>query len=219
MTRLTRFTRRVFAAALSALTAMPPITHGILIATGSVLAVVSSTTYAEPPPWAPAHGWRRQHDPEYTGYTGKKWDRDYGVINGRCDRQAIGAAVGPTAGSVFASQAGQGTTAILIGAIIDVVIGSQAGRTPTPDAIDRACLAHALELSRDKQRVTWVNPDTGVGYLLSPTRGFQQHGRICRDFSLRMTVGQQQQSGLGTACQDGSGAWQIVKGDKRVSRR
>lgn len=212
MTRLIKFTCGLLTVAIGVLTAIPPITYGFLIVAGSVLTVVPSITYADPPPWAPAHGWRRQHDPDYTGYTGKKWNHDYGIINGRCDRQAIGAVVGPTAGSVIASQAGQGTVAILIGAIIDVVIGHQVGKTP--DAIDRACLAHALELSRDKQRVTWLNLDTGVGYLLSPTRGYQQNGRICRDFSLRMTVGQQQQSGLGTACQDSSGTWQIVKGNK-----
>ncbi|MDP2627510.1 MAG: hypothetical protein Q8Q58_11465 [Candidatus Rokubacteria bacterium] len=46
-------------------------------------------SFGDPPPWAPAHGWRAKHDPFYLGYTGKKWDRDFGVLDGRCNRSAV----------------------------------------------------------------------------------------------------------------------------------
>ena len=39
--------------------------------------------WATPPSHAPAHGWRKQHDPAYMGYTGEKWDKDYGILAGR----------------------------------------------------------------------------------------------------------------------------------------
>ena len=49
-----------------------------LIFAGSVLALtLPANTYGDPPPWAPAHGWRKKNDPYYTGYTGKKWDKHY----------------------------------------------------------------------------------------------------------------------------------------------
>ena len=49
---------------------------------------------ADPPPWAPAHGWRKKNDPNYVGYTGKKWDKDFGIIEGRCNIAAVGAVLG-----------------------------------------------------------------------------------------------------------------------------
>ena len=39
-------------------------------------------SYADPPSYAPAHGWRKKHDPYYVGYTGNKWPKDYGVMEG-----------------------------------------------------------------------------------------------------------------------------------------
>ncbi len=67
------------------------------------LLVPSLPVFGDPPPWAPAHGWRKQHDPYYQGYTGRRWDNDYGVVDGRCDASAVlgtvGAVVGGAAGS------------------------------------------------------------------------------------------------------------------------
>src|SRR4029453_4939574 len=53
---------------------------------------------AVPPAHAPAHGWRAKHDPTYAGYSGRNWQRDYGVRLGRCDRAEIGALLGGVAG-------------------------------------------------------------------------------------------------------------------------
>ena len=60
---------------------------------GGLAVAVPATTWGDPPPWAPAHGKRKQGDP-YTGYSGKKWNTHYGVVNGRCNREAVGAAIG-----------------------------------------------------------------------------------------------------------------------------
>ena len=32
---------------------------------------------SQPPPHAPAHGWRKKNDPYYVGYTGRQWERDF----------------------------------------------------------------------------------------------------------------------------------------------
>src|SRR5689334_20662647 len=98
---------------------------------GSVLCVLPSVTYADPPPWAPAHGWRRQHDPDYVGYTGKKWERDYGIASGRCDREAIGNLLGAAVGGAVGSQIGKGSgnaVATVAGAVLGSVVGAKVGR-------------------------------------------------------------------------------------------
>src|SRR6266702_330081 len=59
---------------------------------------------ADPPPWAPAHGWRKKNDPNYVGYTGRKWDNDYGILDGRCDAAKVGTVLGGVAGGVIGSQ-------------------------------------------------------------------------------------------------------------------
>lgn len=176
--------------------------------TGALPAVA----YADPPPWAPAHGWRRQHDPYYTGYTGKQWDRDYGIVSGRCDREAIGSVLGAAAGGAVGSQIGKGSgnaVATVLGAVIGSAIGAQIGKDL--DNADRACVGHALELAEEKERVNWTNPRTGAAYVLSPIRGYRQDGRICREFSLQLTMGGRNQTDVAFACQAGEGIWQIAK--------
>ena len=44
------------------------------------LAVYPVPSPAEPPPWAPAHGWRKKNDPNYIGYTVLTTDGQ--VLNG-----------------------------------------------------------------------------------------------------------------------------------------
>src|SRR5262245_12967972 len=103
----------------------------------SVLAVVLATSWtvsalADPPDHAPAHGWRKKHDPEYVGYTGTRWERDYDISSGHCNRDAIGAVIGGLAGAAIGSRIGDGdgrTVAIIAGAALGALIGSRIGRS------------------------------------------------------------------------------------------
>ena len=118
---------------------------------------------AAPPAWAPAHGWRKKHDPAYAGYSGRQWERDYGVSLGRCDRAAVGAVLGGAAGGVIGSQVGEGGqrgVATVIGAVIGATVGAEIGRRM--DQADRSCVGHALELATPGQTVTWTNRNTAV---------------------------------------------------------
>lgn len=63
--------------------------------------------YADPPPWAPAHGWRKKHDPYYVGYAGHQWPNDYGISSGRCNREAVGTALGGIVGGAIGSTVGK----------------------------------------------------------------------------------------------------------------
>lgn len=180
-----------------------------LVLTGLIAMAVSFPAPADPPPWAPAHGWRKKHDPNYVGYTGQKWEKDYGVIGGRCNTQAVGAVVGGAVGGVVGSRLGEGSNraiATILGAAIGAVIGSKIGRDF--DERDRACMGHALELMGDGRPVTWTNPATGVNYRLTPLKGYEAAGRPCRDFTTRVRSGQKSETVRGTACRRSDGAWE-----------
>ncbi|MFN2644533.1 MAG: glycine zipper 2TM domain-containing protein, partial [Burkholderiales bacterium] len=142
---------------------------------------------ADPPPWAPAHGWRKKNDPNYVGYTGKKWDQDYGVLEGTCNTQAVGAVVGGVAGSAIGSRHGNDSNrpvAILVGGVLGAVIGAKIGRAI--DDSDRACIGHALELARERNTVRWTN-SAGVRYELTPTRNLGDKASPCREFVTKVS--------------------------------
>jgi surface antigen len=168
-------------------------------------------SYADPPPHAPAHGWRKKNDPNYVGYTGKKWDRDYGVIDGRCNLEAVGAVLGGAVGGAIGSQVVKGegrAVAIVVGTVLGAVIGARIGREL--EEADRGCIGHALELAADGRPVTWVNPQTGLSYAVTPTRGFKQNGRSCREFTTAVTAKGRKETVTDRACRDSDGTWQIV---------
>jgi surface antigen len=181
-----------------------------LLAACALAVAVPVNVYAQPPSHAPAHGWRKKHDPYYVGYTGKRWERDYGIVTGRCNREAIGAVLGGVVGGAVGAQVGQGDTrpvAIVIGTIAGAVIGASIGRNM--DEADRACIGHALELAGNNTRVSWRSGDGATTYELTPTRGYTRGGRQCREFDLRATSGGQRHDGKGQACQTAEGTWQI----------
>ena len=165
------------------------------------------TAWATPPSHAPAHGWRKQHDPGYVGYAGTKWDDDFGIVAGRCNREALGAVLGGAVGGALGSQIGKGDgnkVAIIVGTALGAVLGAQAGREI--DRSDAACIGHALELARDGQRVTWTDA-SGTPYRLKPLKGYSDGDLPCRSFELSAggkTV-------LRNACQTEPGAWELRK--------
>lgn len=161
--------------------------------------------WATPPAHAPAHGWRKQHDPEYLGYTGKKWDRDYGILAGTCHREAVGAVLGGVVGGAIGSQVGKGDgnkVAIIVGTALGAVLGAKIGRDM--DRADAACIGHALELAKDGQRVSWRD-DGGREFRLKPLKGFSEGGLPCRTFEL--TVGGK--TSRQHACETGPGNWEL----------
>jgi surface antigen len=170
--------------------------------------VLAAPALADPPPWAPAHGWRKKHDPDYVGYTGKKWDRDYGVIGGRCNTAAVGAVLGGATGAVIGSRVSEREdrpVAIILGSVIGAVIGAKIGEEI--DERDRACIGHALELAAERKTVVWTNAKTGVTYRLTPTRNLGNAREPCREFRTVMSTGKKRDAVSGVACRRGSGEW------------
>ena len=150
----------------------------------AVLACIAFPVPADPPPWAPAHGWRKKNDPNYVGYTGKQWTKDYGVLEGHCDSSAVGAVLGGAVGGAVGSQVAKGSdrpVAIVIGTVLGAVIGSKIGADI--DSGDRGCMGHAFELAGEQKTVVWTNAATGVTYRLTPTRNFGDQRNPCREFT------------------------------------
>jgi surface antigen len=58
--------------------------------------------------------------------------------------------------------------------------------------------------------VTWVNPQTGLSYAVTPTRGFKQSGRSCREFTTAVTAKGAREAVTDRACRNSDGTWQIV---------
>lgn len=164
---------------------------------------------ATPPPWAPAHGWRKKNDPTYAGYSGRNWDDDYGVRSGRCNRAEVGAVLGGAAGGVIGAETGKGdqrAVAIVVGTVIGAAIGAEIGRRM--DKADRSCVGHALELAGPGQTVAWTNQATGVSYKLTPAdKSEGKNG--CRKFRLVATGGFGVSEGRTVACPAPDGTWSL----------
>ena len=106
-----------------------------------MLIFLAQQVYADPPPWAPAHGWRKQHESYYTGYAGRQWSDDYGISTGHCNREAIATVVGGAVGGAIGSAIGEGdnrAVAIIVGTILGSFIGHKIGQDL--DNADRGCL-------------------------------------------------------------------------------
>lgn len=185
-------------------------THLALVALVSA-ALVPLPSPAEPPPHAPAHGWRKKNDPNYVGYTGKRWVKDYGVIGGRCNTAEVGAVLGGAVGGAIGSRADghDRAVAIVLGTTIGAVIGAKIGQTI--DEADRACMGHSLELAGRKDTVIWTNSATGVTYRVTPTRNLQEGKQHCREFTTELlsSKGRRHETITGVACRRPGGEWEF----------
>ncbi|MEJ2567169.1 MAG: RT0821/Lpp0805 family surface protein [Gammaproteobacteria bacterium] len=171
-----------------------------------------------PPPWAPAHGYRRKHDGDrYSAHERDEEHRvahetdldDFGISQGTCHREAVGAILGGTVGAIIGSKLSSHDDKPL-GAVTGAVIGILVGRSigHSMDDADQACTGQVLERAADRQSVAWVNPDTGVKYQVTPTDTYQRDGRYCREYITHATIEGARRTIHGTACRNADGSWQ-----------
>lgn len=188
---------------------VPAKTAALLIVSSFV--AWAAPAFAQPPAHAPAHGWRKKHDPYYVGYTGQQWERDYDIASGRCNRQEIATVVGAIAGGVIANRVADEhrTVATVVGAIAGAVIGNRIGREL--DEADRGCLGHALEIAQPGQRVSWKNDAADLRYELVPGAGSTRNGSPCREYTLTTIDGRKRASQTGLSCRTAHGVWQVAR--------
>jgi surface antigen len=195
----------------------------LLLATVFVLALATEAL-AAPPSWAPAHGYRskeqgkgkrrdRNGERYWVGYSGNEYSRDFDVVEGRCNREQVGAVLGGVVGGVVGNQVGDRdhrTVATIIGVAVGALIGAKVGRDM--DDRDRACMGQALELGASGRRVAWTNETTGVRYELVPADGRRDAGPVCRDFRLSSFQGSERRDSEARACQGRPGVWELARG-------
>ncbi len=164
-----------------------------------------------PPPWAPAHGYRRKFRGSRHYVTRGTYATPYGIHLGTCNRDKIGMVIGGVAGAALGSQFGKGDgriAATIVGTVAGVVVGGAVGRSL--DRADETCIGQALEHAPTGRPVRWTNPDTGARYEVTPKRTFQQdNGRYCREYSAGATVGGRGETVTGVACRQADGTWRI----------
>ncbi len=169
---------------------------------------------ATPPAHAPAHGWRAKHDPNYhgyKGYTGREWERDYGISGGRCNRDEVGTVVGAVIGGAIGSTVAKGDSriiAILAGATIGAIVGREIGRDMNDS--DRACMGHALEIGTSGQRIAWNGANPGLEYTMTLGDGFERDGQSCRRFTIERELDGRNARERAAACRTGEGQWRLV---------
>lgn len=180
----------------------------LLVASVALLLPAAPVVQADPPSHAPAHGWRKKHDPYYHGYSGKQWGKDYDILQGKCNREAIGTVLGGVAGGAIGSTVGKGdgkTVAIILGTVIGAVIGNRVGKEL--DESDRGCIGHALELAPNNRTVSWRGDDQ-MDYRLTPLRDYTDHGMKCREYRLHVNAPEWRDEQRGRACLTPDGNWQ-----------
>jgi surface antigen len=197
-----------------------------LVLAGALALSFGAPALADPPPWAPAHGYHKNK--AKTGHRHKyhHGDRDRellpwlsgmagtGYIAGRrCKREALGAVLGGVVGGVAGAELGKGEhrdAATVAGALIGVLVGRAIGRSL--DQADRYCTGQTLEYGQDHQAVEWQDPDARASYRVTPVNTYQSRdGRYCREYRARATIAGESQQSYGTACRQEDGSWEIVE--------
>lgn len=135
---------------------------------------------------------------------------------GGFSKSDVGTGLGAIAGGVAGAQFGKGdgklvTTAL--GALAGAAVGSSIGAS-----LDRADMTYynsaqqrALETAQPGQSLPWSNPQSGNSGSFTPAKPYKNaDGTYCREFTQKINVGGQTQTGYGTACRQPDGSWQIV---------
>ena len=179
----------------------------------------SKPACADPPRWAPAHGYKgkhknkRKHSRDRDHYQPSETTAHLPRITlDHCNRELIGGAIGGAAGGYIGSTIGKGDAklaATAIGAIIGALVGGNIGRAM--DEIDQTCVGRVLETARTGQTVRWRNPDSGSRYEVTPVAtNTSDPNRYCRDYTARSTIGGRTETTRGIACRQHDGTWKTV---------
>lgn len=120
-------------------------------------------------------------------------------------------AVGGAAGGALLGQAiGRNTEATLIGAAIGTVLGYIVGNEM--DKYDRQQLNYAYERGPSGQPVTWVNPDSGNNYQVTPQPAYTNSStnQVCRKAEIMATIDGKPEKTITTACRNSQGQWVLA---------
>ncbi|MGH1397871.1 MAG: RT0821/Lpp0805 family surface protein [Alphaproteobacteria bacterium] len=131
------------------------------------------------------------------------------------NKQAIGGASGAVIGGILGSKIGDGNGQLWAtgaGALIGAFLGSEIGAS-----LDRADLQYAAQASERAhsapvgETISWNNPESGNHGTVTPVNdGYSTANRYCREYEQEIFVGGRRETGVGQACQNADGTWEIV---------
>ena len=134
--------------------------------------------------------------------------------------EMLGTAVGAALGGILGYQLGGGVWMNSLWATAGTVAGGTAGFVGTRMLMGSDLAAYdrttqkGLAAAEDGQIVDWKNPETGNSGIFRPTNSFYSaDGRLCRQFRATVAFKKGVRSGVGMACQNPDGQWQVLADD------
>jgi surface antigen len=132
-----------------------------------------------------------------------------GCANYQSQQEQAGMVIGGLLGGVLGAQVGHGdgrTAAIILGTLAGTAIGGSVGQSMAES--DKRKLGHTLENVRTNVPSRWKNPDTGIEYVVVPTRTYDATTGPCRDYTVDAVIAGGREKVSGTACRQADGSWQ-----------
>ncbi|MFQ5329307.1 MAG: RT0821/Lpp0805 family surface protein [Thermodesulfobacteriota bacterium] len=135
------------------------------------------------------------------------------VVSGCSTKAESGAAIGALAGAAIGSQFGPSSNraeSAIIGAFLGALAGSIIGNEM--DKKDQEQLSQVYESGRSNATTSWVNPDTGNQYNVTPKPAYSgKRGRPCREARIDAVVNGKPEKVVTTACRAEDGMWELQK--------
>lgn len=131
-----------------------------------------------------------------------------GCATNQGQNEQAGMFIGGILGGLLGSEVGGGDgriAAIIVGTLAGAQIGGSVGRSM--DDTDRMKTNQTLETVRTGVGSSWVNPDTGNRYAVTPTRTYETTSGPCREYTINANIGRSTETVVGTACRQSNGTW------------
>lgn len=120
----------------------------------------------------------------------------------------MGATGGAAGGALIGQAIGNNTESTLIGAAIGGMLGYVIGNEM--DKYDRQMLNSAYESTPSGQTSSWVNPDRGNQYQVTPQAAYRgPRNQQCRKAEILAIINGRTERTYTTACRDMNGQWQL----------
>ena len=135
------------------------------------------------------------------------------AVSGCSTMAEKGAGIGALAGAAIGSQFGPSDNraqSALIGAAIGAIIGASIG--DDMDRRDLEQLSQVYESGRSRATTSWVNPDTGSQYSVTPQPAYtDSYDRPCREARIEAIINGKPETIVTTACRAADGMWELQK--------
>lgn len=136
-------------------------------------------------------------------------------MNNAGTKERIGSVAGAIGGGVIGSQIGGGSGRLIatgVGTLLGAWVGNEIG-----SSLDKADYAYARNAEQQAysapigQQISWNNPESGNYGTVTPIReGSTQSGNYCREYEQTIYVDGRAETGVGVACKQADGRWEVM---------